>query len=334
MAIGASKARSRPRSLSTKIKTPRSEDVTIPNAVVVSTPDQLLALRGRRSVLVPTTVTIGTTSLAADPRALLLPQNAQRRLSEIRRRWFCRRHYRTSTCNTRCSSPSSPHLRAITLGALRATSRMLSTSLACRLCSPIMSRTSAPKVVRAISGRRTRMAPRRSLSNRSSRPVPRTRASHRILTPFAIASRGVRAAGGERFTHMLEASRGLARVLPHRTKVSFGDHSSHHQGVKSMRIRASIQSVCCWCVRGGHRAARTTAACRDLGGGRRSSSGPRRRFSTGWDRNRVTSTCIPRWCAVRVCVPLVQRQDDLPINATRSRPTTKRTSSRSTSSRS
>ena len=47
-------------SLSTKIKTPRSEDVTIPNAVVVSTPiTNYSRFADVEGVFVPVTVTIG-----------------------------------------------------------------------------------------------------------------------------------------------------------------------------------------------------------------------------------------------------------------------------------
>ena len=109
--------------LSTKVKTPAREDITIPNAVVVSTPiTNYSRFAAAEGVLVPTTVTIGYAVPWRQVHALLLL--AAERTAGIRRtplpivRQANLRDFHVEYVLLVCLE--QPHLRYLTLGALRA----------------------------------------------------------------------------------------------------------------------------------------------------------------------------------------------------------------------
>ena len=138
-------------SLSTKIKTPRSEDVTIPNAVVVSTPViNYSRFAESEAVLVPTTVTIGYAVPWRQIHALLLL--AAERTSGIKRdpppfvlQTDLRDFYVQYTLFV---SVDQPHLRARTLGALRANVQDAFNEFGVQIMSPSYEADpSEPKVV-------------------------------------------------------------------------------------------------------------------------------------------------------------------------------------------
>ena len=102
--------------LSTKVKTPKREEVTIPNSVLVSnTTTNFSKFAESDGVYVPTSVTIGydvpwrqVEGAAADWRPI-----ARRVCGDNRSRSCFRRRSRTSTCSTRCSCRSRSPICAV-----------------------------------------------------------------------------------------------------------------------------------------------------------------------------------------------------------------------------
>jgi small-conductance mechanosensitive channel len=138
-------------SLSTKIKTPRSEDVTIPNAVVVSTPiTNYSRFADVEGVLVPTTLTIGydvpwrqihaMLLLAAERTPGLKPNPAPLVLQTDLGDFSVK--YSVLVCLER------PHRRAVALGALRANIQDVFNEFGVQIMSPnYEADPSTPKVV-------------------------------------------------------------------------------------------------------------------------------------------------------------------------------------------
>jgi len=138
-------------SLSTKIKTPRSEDVTIPNAVVVSTPvTNYSRFADAEGVLVPATVTVGYDAPWRQIHALLLlaaqrtPGVGSNPVPAVRQSDF----QDFAVKYTVLVSLEHPHLRGATLSALRANIQDVFNEFGVQIMVPAYeSDPGAPKVV-------------------------------------------------------------------------------------------------------------------------------------------------------------------------------------------
>jgi small-conductance mechanosensitive channel len=137
--------------LSTKIKSARSEDVTIPNAVMVSTPiTNYSRFADAEGVLAPASVAIGYDVPWRQIHALLLlaaertPGVGSNPVPAVRQSDF----QDFAVKYTVLVSPEQPHLRNATLGALRANIQDVFNEFGVQIMVPAYeSDPSAPKVV-------------------------------------------------------------------------------------------------------------------------------------------------------------------------------------------